>query len=320
MSDPVRTGYGDIMIGLPDGLRLHVEVHGGGEPDGGLAVVLLHGWTLDRRLWRRQIADLPARLSGLGDVRVLAVDLRGHGMSSPTAASAATMAQLADDLAVVIRELIGNGRAVLVGHSLGGMAVVEYAHRHPEQFLARVAGVVMVNSSAEGALHTRYGLPSPLAGVVRAAELGGTGVLARIGRGRPHRHLMPALTPAVRWLVFGSAVRGADIRLVTDMVGVASLCSIGAFRPAIERHRRLDALATMRNIPVTVLVGGRDRLTPPACGAAIAGALGHAILRVIDDAGHLLPLECPELVTDAIVDVCSQAGLTGAPRADHTDR
>lgn len=320
MNDPVDTVPDDVMLRLPDGVVLHVELHGCRDTVAETTVVLLHGWTLDRRLWHSQIADLPARLGGAKRVRILAVDLRGHGASSQASARSATMPQLADDLAVVMRELVEPGRAVVVGHSLGGMALVEYAHRYPAEFVASVTGVIMINSSAEGALHTRYGLQPVLAAAVRAAELGGTGVLARIGLGRPHRHLMPALSPIVRWLVFGSDVRQADIRLVTQMVGVASLRSIGAFRPAIEHQRRLGALGVMRDIPVIVMAGGRDRLTPLACGESIAAALPHAVLRVIDDAGHLLPLEHPEQVTDAIVDVCLLAGSDGPPQADAAAR
>src|SRR6476469_7983103 len=115
-------------VRLKDGARLYSVLHPAGPGPSGqtpVTVVFLHGWTLDNRLWRQQIADLPARLGA--PVRMLAFDLRGHGPSSGTDA---TLEQLGDDLAEVLNTLVPTGPVVLVGHSLGGMAIMEYAQRH----------------------------------------------------------------------------------------------------------------------------------------------------------------------------------------------
>ena len=342
MGDPGSAGGTATTVHLPDGGWLHTELYTG--PGRGTTVVFLHGWTVDGRLWHRQVTDLPALLAARcadparaghperslperplperppAEFRMVVVDLRGHGRSGPAPRRGATMGQLADDLDVVIERLAGPGPVVLVGHSLGGMAAVEYAHRHPERFARRIAGVVLVGSSAEGARHTRYGLPAAVAAAVRLSELGGTGLLARFGRGRPHQHLTRQLTPIVRWLVFGDVADQAAVRLVVDMVATVPLHSIGVFRSAIERHRRLDALAAMRDIPVTALVGAADRLTPPTCADAIAAALAHATLLVVPGAGHMLPLERPALVTGAIADVCCHTGAARPPQRVPTDR
>ena len=47
---------------------------------------------------------------------------------------------------------------MLVGHSMGGMTIMEYAHRHPDAFADRIAGLVFVSTTAEGHTHTAYGL------------------------------------------------------------------------------------------------------------------------------------------------------------------
>jgi pimeloyl-ACP methyl ester carboxylesterase len=62
----------------------------------------------------------------------------------------------------------------------------------------------------------------------------------------------------------------------------------------------------LASVPVRLLVGSRDRLTPPKCTEAITAALPHAELQVLDGCGHMLPLECPDAVTDALADVCEQ--------------
>src|SRR5690349_11030924 len=178
-------------VATPDGVRLYVTEHG--DPEADLTVVFLHGWTLDSRLWHAQFTDLPGQLNGAA--RTLAFDLRGHGRSAACARHATTLAQLADDLAAVLAERVPHGRVVLVGHSMGGMTIMEYADRHPDDFAGRVAGVVLIATSAEGTTHTTYGLGAAglgpaLAWLIRRMEQTGASVLARSGPWRPHRPVM----------------------------------------------------------------------------------------------------------------------------------
>jgi len=315
MMSMVGSGYPEgvpsvAQVGMPDGVRLHVEEYA--DAAAPLTVVLLHGWTLDTRLWRRQILDLPKRLGS--PVRVLAFDMRGHGHSTACPRSATTLYQLADDLAAVIEERAGTGRVVLVGHSLGGMTIMEYAHRHPEHFAARIAGVVLVATTAEGAIHTTYGLTPTLARLVRRMEQTGAAVLARSGPWRPHRPMMAVLAPGLRWLVFGPEPDPDAVRLTTAMVGSARLTSIGGFRPWVDLHHRVEALTAMRALPTAVLVGTHDRLTPRRCADTIIAALPNAEHVICPDAGHMLPLERPDEVTEAILRVCRQANAAAPVR------
>jgi pimeloyl-ACP methyl ester carboxylesterase len=299
VSSPVRLKDGALLYSV---LHPAAPAHRCRRP---VTVVLLHGWTLDNRLWRQQIADLPARLGA--PVRLLAFDLRGHGRSSATSGPDSTLEQLGDDLAEVIQQLAPRGPVVLAGHSLGGMAIMEYAHRHAAAFARRVVGVVLVSTTAEGSSRTSYGLSPRLARVMRVLEVQGAGLLARSGAWRPHRRLMPLLAPGVRWLVFGHRVDTSWVALTTSMVGNAPLCAIGGFRPSVDLHHRVESLAAMRGLPVAVLVGSLDRLTPPACAETIAGELPDAELVVCPDAGHMLPIERPDVVTGAIVSVIRRA-------------
>jgi pimeloyl-ACP methyl ester carboxylesterase len=295
------------QVSLPDRVRLHVEEYG--DQESPLTVVLLHGWTLDARLWRRQIADLPVKLAA--PVRILAFDLRGHGRSTACPPSTTTLAQLADDLHAVLRARVPAGRVVLVGHSMGGMAIMEYAHRHSIEFTERVAGVVLMCTSAEGTMHTTYGLAPGVARIFRALEITGAALLARTGPWRLHRPIMPVLSPGVRWLGFGRIADPAAVRLTIDMIGNTGLATIGGFRPWIHEQHRVDALVHMATLPAAVLVGGQDRLTPRTCAETIVAALPDAEHVVCPDAGHMLPLECPDEVTGAIARVCQRA--SGVP-------
>lgn len=293
----------DRTVRADDGVRLYATGHGDG--DASVTVVMLHGWTLDSRLWRNQIADLPSRVGV--PVRTITYDARGHGRSGAARRDAACLEQLADDLRTVLTRVAGESRVVLVGHSMGGMTVLEYAARYSEDFAERVSGVVLVSTTAEGTRHTRYGLGVGAAYLVRGAEMAIAQVLAYGGAWRPHRVVLPALGPALTWLLFGHPTDVEALRLTVAMVGNTPLASIGGFRPSIGRHTRIDALHTMAPVPVTVMVGSLDRLTPPACAASIADALPHARHIVVPDAGHMLPLERPDLVTDAIADMVRSA-------------
>lgn len=291
------------MLTLADGVRLHVSVTG--PSDAPVTVVLSHGWCQDRRTWQPQIAALGEM--GHRAPRVIAYDTRGHGRSSATHLRSATLAQLGDDMAEVIRRYAPAGPVVLAGHSMGGMTIMEYAHRHQQEFTDRVAALLLVSTTAEGHTHTRYGLPGQLTSVLRAGETLGAGLLARSGAWRPHRVVLPALRPALRWLLFGDECADEAMMLTMRGLGEAPLRSIGGFRESVGAQLRLETLAALGGMPAAVLVGSRDRLTPPACAESIAAALPGAELTVVPGAGHMLPLERPAEVSAALVTLVRQA-------------
>ena len=285
---------------LADGVRLHVETSG--PADAPVTVVLLHGWCLDRRTWHHQREALEQV-----NARVVAYDARGHGRSSATRLHSATLAQLGADLAEVLREYAPAGPIVLVGHSLGGMTIMEFADSYPQEFAGRVAGLVFVSTTAEGTAHTCYGLPGALTPVLRAAEETGAGLLARLGAWRPHSALLPVLRPTVRWLLFGADYDPGDLEVTMSAFGRASLRSIGGFRASVGAQHRLDTLAALGDVPAAALVGDRDRLTPPPCAESIAGALTGTELTVYEGAGHMLMMERAAEVSAALLAVVDRA-------------
>ncbi|MER5705502.1 alpha/beta hydrolase [Micromonospora sp. NPDC002296] len=295
-------------VRLADDVRLHVEVSG--PADAEVTALLLHGWTLDGRSWHRQLAEVRERFGGR--VRVVTYDARGHGRSSCMALRTATLAQLGDDLVAVLDAVAPTGPVVLVGHSMGGMTIMEYAHRHPRHFAARTAGLVFVSTTAEGHTHTAYGLSPRIARLIRLAETAGAGVLARCGAWRPPRALLRALRPSIRWMLFGDRCEPTDIWLVTSAVARASLRSIGGFRASIGTQHRLDTLAALAHLPAAALVGDRDRLTPPPCAESIAAALPATELTVCPGAGHMLMMERPGQVNAAVAGVLHRV-LADAP-------
>jgi len=111
------------------GITLAYEDRGVGKP----AFVFVHGWTCDRSFFAPQAEHFARRH------RVVSVDLRGHGASDKPQGQY-PIAAYADDIAYVIEQL-GLGKVVAVGHSMGGIAVLQLAAAYPD----RVAAIVMVD-------------------------------------------------------------------------------------------------------------------------------------------------------------------------------
>jgi pimeloyl-ACP methyl ester carboxylesterase len=114
-------------------MDLHYSITG----DGPLTVVLTHGLAAAAATWSAQVPALAARH------RVLTWDLRGHGRSAAEP-SPCTIADLAADLRGVL-DHAGVARAVVLGHSAGGVVAMQFALDHPQ----RTAGLVLVGTASE---------------------------------------------------------------------------------------------------------------------------------------------------------------------------
>lgn len=283
------------MFRASDGVRLFVAESG--PSDAPLTVLLLHGWTEHHGVWDRVVR-------GIGDdLRVLAPDLRGHGRSDVAARGAATIERLADDVAELVAERVPGGRIVLAGHSLGGMTMMVLAERHPE-LLARVAGAAFVATSS-GAMHDVLSrLPAPLAAGAALQRRSRALVkrLAPAKAGRPSsgdsaaRGALPMRSrrmseQVIRWAVFGSRASTADVRSTIAQAAETHRGNAAELSRSIRRHDGLAGLRGFAEVPSVVLVGERDRLTPPEHAHAIADALPHAQFVQYPAAGHMLPYE-----------------------------
>lgn len=87
---------------------------------------------------------------------------------------------------------------------------------------------------------------------------------------------------------------------------------VAEFYPAFGDHDKTEALAYFTDLPVLVLAGVRDLVTPSEHSEAIADLLPDAELVLVPDAGHLVMLEHPEVVTDRLADLLTRAGAVPA--------
>lgn len=287
----------------PDGTSL--ALYWQGERDAPVTIVLVHGWVLDSRTWN-PVAD--ALSSGPRARPVLRYDLRGHGQSDPAQPATETIAQAADDLADLLCTEV-KGPVVLAGHSMGGMAVMALAQRHPELVAQRVArsgvhrDVVRRHGAAQPGPATRVG-PNGGPRGNRAEALGlGVPVVAASRAG----HQMDRVDPAWGALAAVRCTSAASrCHALRDVLGAGSAANLVTFRSTLDEHDQVAALAAFRQIPVLVLGAMSDRLTPIRHTGKIAAELPQATLVRYAGAGHLVTLERAEQLADRIEElVCS---------------
>ncbi|NYH80053.1 pimeloyl-ACP methyl ester carboxylesterase [Actinopolyspora biskrensis] len=285
-----------------DGVELAVDESG--DPHAPITVLLVHGWTLSRRTWDRVMEGLPGSVGS--SVRVVRFDHRGHGDSDPSPRGTAEIARCADDVAELIADRVPAGPVVIAGHSMGGMTIMALAERHPRLMAERVRGVALIATSSGGLAAPDLGLPGPVAAVFNAGERKLRSVLARSERGRVGDR-SAWMRPGLRWLLFGSGASGSDVAMSAEWVAKCHPASFAGFRESLAEHERGDALDALPEVPTVVLAGLADRLCPLPHARVMSERLPRAGFFVYAGAGHMLPLERAEEVTDRIADVTRSA-------------
>jgi pimeloyl-ACP methyl ester carboxylesterase len=294
-----------------DGLVLHAEVdevapYSGGrepapQPTGRATLVFVHGFTNNLHTWHFQ------RQHFRGKRRMVFFDHRSHGRSERSSRDAATMDQLALDLLTVMDELAPNDRVVLIGHSMGGMAIMALAELHPELFGPRVVGVGLCSTSAGGvALHKTFGLPGPIGAQVpgRAVALAARAP-ALVDRARRAGSNIGYVT--VGALAFGTRVPGAYVELVDQMIASTPFEVISEFLPNIQAHERSHALAALASVPTHIFGGTRDRMIPVSHSRTLHELIAGSVIVEYENGGHMVPLEFHEQLNEALDELCAQA-------------
>jgi pimeloyl-ACP methyl ester carboxylesterase len=241
--------------------------------------VLSHCWGGDMRVWLPVAQRLVQAGSG-----VVLYDQRGHGTSSLGPDEVFPLERLGHDLALVIRTLELRD-PIVVGHSMGGIAV---------QLMLAEEGAPSVK--AAGLVATTHKVASRSAGVLSVAPFfvsnPGTDILLSV---------KPLAALVIR-PVMGRNPALQDLVLVADTFRRADRRARAGF---IEGFRQLDLSAELPRVKARalVVVGSEDRLTPPKAAARLANLLPEAELRIIEGAGHMLPLEEPEALAALLLDL-----------------
>ena len=302
-SKPERQNGG--MVPGTSGAMLYVETHG---PETAPPIVFTHGWGLDSTIWTYVKRDLA------GSFRLILWDLPGLGKSKLAKDGALGLTDFAADLTTVMA-LAWPQPVILVGHSIGGMAIQTLARDNPTLFRQQVAGVVLVNTTYTNPLKTM--VLSGLAQALRWPVL------------EPMFRLMIWLQP-LAWLSAWQGYMSGSAHLAnrlqfgrfvtrsqldhTTLLGTRN--PPGALAKGNLAMFRWDATEALRNldVPLLVLGGDADLVTKLEAGQVIAQEAPRATLRTIAGVNHMGFLERADLYNSAIRDFAtSLAKASGIP-------
>ena len=284
------------MLESPTGSSLYVESHG---PAAAPTIIFTHGWGMDSTFWRYAKQDLGDRF------RLILWDLPGLGRSKARTRDGISLDAFARDLAAVL-DFAGGQRAVLAGHSIGGIAIQNLIRNHPE-LQSRLAGVVLLNTTYTNPLRTMA--LSRLWLALQRPVL------------QPATALVPALQPLF-WLLkwqsylsgwshlahrigFGKFVTRSQLQHSTLLFtrnppGVLALGDL-----AMMRWDATGVLSRLR-VPALVIGGDRDIVTKLEASQTIAEESELATLQVVHDVNHMGPMERADLYNQLIGDFALQ--------------
>ncbi len=245
---------------------------------GASTLVFVHGAANDHSVWALQ-----SRYFAHHGWNVLAVDLPGHGRSE--GAALRSVEALADWIAALL-DAAGVERAALVGHSLGALAVLECAGRHP----VRVARAALVAPA----------VPMAVSEDLLAVAKAGDHVAFELINGWSYsagKQLGGNTLPGV-WLM------GNSMRLLErTRPGVLydDLLACHTYAGGLEAAARARC-------PVLVVTAARDLMAPPKNAQALIAALPGVRVVELPDCGHALMAEQPDAVLDALRAFLSRDG------------
>ncbi|RDI52060.1 alpha/beta fold hydrolase [Nocardia mexicana] len=271
-----------VPVTTADGARLRVHAYG---PADGDVIVLIHGWSCCIEYWNPQINTFA------GEYRVVAYDQRGHGESG-VGTRPFGPDQLADDLSDILDAVLRPGqRAVLVGHSMGGMTIQAWAQQYPEQVEQWASAVVLATTAARQ-IPARAKVVPLVSDVVAMPVWAAQAVF-----GTP----VPLPGSAAVRTVFKSRImnRASDADQAAFGLAIVRSCR-PAVRAAVARDlAKLDlgTAAAAITVPTSVIAGEFDKLLPEIHSREIADVLaesGSLDRYTILPTGHLPNIEAPQ--------------------------
>lgn len=301
-----------------DGLVLHAEVDEvapwcrddrEAEPEALATVVFVHGFALSLDCWHFQ------RLAFRGKRRMVFFDLRSHGRSGRSPEETATIDQLGRDLHSVLEALAPDERVILVGHSMGGMAIVALAEQHPELFGERIVGAGLISTTAGGQrthkILSRY-IPDALGrraverGLLLAAQRDRILELARRGGS-------PLAGRIIEEFAFGAGkVPPAYVAFLDEMISSTPLKVLVEFIPQFDALDKFHVVEAFADVPTWIMCGTADKLTSIGHARKLHSRIPGSHLLELQGGGHMPIMEFKDRVNVALGTLFEEADALGS--------
>lgn len=256
-------------------------------------VVFIHGYCLSSEAFCDQVEFLRRERP---DVRSLLVDVRGHGMSEKVSVAECDVDGAGNDVMAVIEERVPKGKIVLLGHSLGGMIALNVIRRCSQSVYDRISGVLLVATSINELSDK---------GIARILESTAAELLYNACLTLPERvnfwryELAHLVAPTMAALVAGFP-QLERIRFHAAMLLDTPLASFAGYFDDLLDHEELSAAPRLAKLKGGVVVGSMDIVTPQSQTDRICELWPAAELTVVKGAGHMVILEDPEAISQAL--------------------
>jgi 3-oxoadipate enol-lactonase len=241
------------------------------EAGSGKPLFLLHSLLSDRASFDA-IAPQLAR-----SFRVIVPELPGFGRSR---AVIGTLADIADRMAEVVREVAASGEAIMLGNGYGGFVALLMAIRHP----ALATRLILADCGAAFSEEGREAFRT-MAAVARSKGLA-------------------AITDVAMRRLFAPQFQESHPELMRGRREAFLRTDLEVFRAACAELAELDLRPRLSEVkaPTLVLVGEQDEATPPPMSRELAAGLPNARLKIIPGCAHVPQLQAPDVFLQAIAD------------------
>jgi|GEM_PF-411429 len=284
-------------LNRPDGTQLYIECFGKTD---GVPIILTHGWGLDSREWLLVRRELENRF------RVIVWDLPGLGRSKGPDTKDWSLAKLATDLRAVMN-FVGEQPVVLAGHSIGGMIILTYCQIFPEEVDARIAGIVLGQTTYKNPVET-----TSMAWLYRAIQ---KPVL------EPLCYLMIGLAP-VAWLMNWWSYCSGSVHQTNhkkffslaesrEQLGFISKYSVQSWPAVIARgllgmfRFNSESILPAIGVPTVVVNGDRDSTCLPSASKRMVDLIPAARAISLQNAEHGGVFEFHKRFAEAIHELAS---------------